>query len=161
MALTICNCFREMRDWKVEIQQMVRNFPLFCSEKKEDCLCWQYTIFEQISGKLGCLLFSKIIRKFWLKVKWNGNFCGNSDRKLQTTFRGRPLFPLRTERRKFPNHFLNFLVCSLSSADNNCGKSNWKWKASSRSVGLLFLGKLLPLFMARPNRFILTSSKHP
>ena len=141
---------------------MVRNFPLFRSEqKKRTTSVGSIQFLNRFSGKLGCLPFSKIIRKFWLKVKWNGNFCRNSDRKLWTTSRGTPLFPFGTERRKFPNHFLNFPVCSLSSADNNCGKSNWKWKASSRSVGLLFLGKLLPLFMARPNRFILTSSKRP
>ena len=33
------------------------------------------------------------------------------------TFRGTPLFPFGTERRKFPYHLLNFPVSSLSSAE--------------------------------------------
>ena len=34
---------------------------------------------------------------------------------------------LGTERRKFPYHLLNFPVSSLSSAENNYGKSKCKW----------------------------------
>ena len=37
-------------------------------------------------------------------------FSGNSIRKLWSTFRGTPLFPFGTERRKFPYHLLNFPV---------------------------------------------------
>ena len=88
-------------------------------------------------------------------------FSGNSVRKLWSTFRGTPLFPFGTERRKFPYHLLNFPVSSLSSAENNYGKSKCKWLAPFRSVGLLILEKPLPLFNARPNRFILTNGKHP
>ena len=54
-------------------------------------------------------------------------FSGNSVRKLWSTFRGTPLFPFGTERRKFPYHLLNFPVSRLSSAENNYGKSKCKW----------------------------------
>ena len=70
-------------------------------------------------------------------------------------YRGSPLFPFRTEQRKFPlikYHLLNFPVSSLSSAENNC-----KWQVPSRWAGLLILEKLLALFPGHPNRFILTN----
>ena len=38
-------------------------------------------------------------------------------------------------------HLLKFLVSNLSSAENNYGKSNCKWQAPFRSVGLLNLEK--------------------
>ena len=84
MALTICNCFQQMRDWKVENLANVKElFPLFRSEqKKRTTFVFSIQFLNRFSGKLGCLPFSKTIRKFWLKVKWNGNFCGKSDRKL-------------------------------------------------------------------------------
>ena len=60
MALTICNCFRQMRDQKVDIQQMVRNFPLFRSEqKKSTTSVGSIQFLNRFSGKLGCLPFSR------------------------------------------------------------------------------------------------------
>ena len=100
----------------------------------------------------------------------SGNFCLKSNgkvifreypvRKLNGTSRGTPLFPLGTEQRKFPYHLLNFPVSSLLSAENNYGKSNCKWYAPFRSVGLLILEKPLPLFNARPSQFILKNGRH-
>ena len=70
-------------------------------------------------------------------------------------YRGSPLFPFRTEQRKFhliKYHLLNFSVSSLSSAENNC-----KWQVPFRWAGLLIFEKLLSLFIGHPNRFILTN----
>ena len=96
--------------------------------EKEDYLCiGSLQCLTGFSGKLGCLPFVQKIRKFQLKVKWKGNFCGKSIRKLWTTSRSSPLFLFGTERRQLPYHLLNFPVSSLSSADNNNGKANCKW----------------------------------
>ena len=62
---------------------------------------------------------------------------------------------------KFIYHLLKFQVSSLSSSENNYEKSNSKWSAASRSVGLPILEKPLPLLKGHPNRFILTNGKHP
>jgi len=53
--------------------------------------------------------------------------------------------------------FSKFSCSSLSSAENNNEKSDYKWKALSRLVGLLILEKPLPFFNGHPNRFILTN----
>ena len=81
MVLTICNCFRQMRDWKVE---NLANVKELSDRNRKNRTTFEGSIqfLNRVSGKLGCLPFSKIIRKFWLKVKWKGNFCGKSDRKL-------------------------------------------------------------------------------
>ena len=70
-------------------------------------------------------------------------------------------FSIGTEWRKFPYHLQNFPIFSLSSAENIEGKSNCKWSAPFRSVGLVILENPLPLINACPNRIILTNGKHP
>ena len=54
-------------------------------------------------------------------------FSRNYVRKLWSNFKGTPLFPFGTERRKCPYHLINFPVSSLSSAENNSEKSDYKW----------------------------------
>ena len=50
----------------------------------------------------------------------------------------------------------------VSSTENNNRKLNFKWKAPSRSVGLLILENPLPLFnVVHPNRLLPTNGKHP
>ena len=60
MVLTICNFFRQMRDWKVENLANVKELSI--RTEKEDYLCSQYTIFDKFSGRLGCLLLVRINR---------------------------------------------------------------------------------------------------
>ena len=56
MALTICNCFRQIRDWKVENLANVKEHSTApIGAEKEDYLCRQYTIFEQIFRKIRVL----------------------------------------------------------------------------------------------------------
>ena len=56
MALTICNCFRQMRDWKVENLANVKELTTVpITTEKEDYLFRQYTIFEQIFRKIRVL----------------------------------------------------------------------------------------------------------
>ena len=76
---------------------MLRNLPLFRSQqKKRTTSVGSVQFLNRFSAKLEYLPFSKIIRKFWLKVKWNGKVCGKLDWKLQTTSTGRPLFSVRS-----------------------------------------------------------------
>ena len=81
---------------------MIRKFPLFHSEWKEEYLCrWCIvsTIFYNgFSGKLGCLPFSK---KMLLKMKWNiifflKNLFGNCRLPPEVVL----LFSFGTERKK-------------------------------------------------------------
>ena len=111
---------------------------------------------------IGCLPFSKKQHNFPLKVKWNSNFPESPfwNCRLPPDW-GSPLFLFGTEWQKFPYHLLNFSVSSLSSAENNYGKSNCKWQAPFLSVGLLISEKPLPVFNRHPHRFILTNGKHP
>ena len=56
MALNICNCFRQMRDWKVEnLANGYEISTVLFGTGKEDYLCSQYTIFEQIFQKIWVL----------------------------------------------------------------------------------------------------------
>ena len=55
----------------------------------------------------GAYHFSKKIRKFRLKVKWNSNSPENPG---WTTSRDTSLFPFGMERRKFPYHLHGFPV---------------------------------------------------
>ena len=64
---------------------------------------------NRFSGKLGCLPFSKIIRKFRLKVKWNKNFCGKSDQRFRVPPEVNLVF--RSER----NGKMSLPFCKLSS----------------------------------------------
>ena len=107
---------------------------------------------------------------YHLRARKSGNFGLKSNSR--ETF---PEIPIRNcgvpsevllERPKFSYHLLYVPVPSLSSNENNYRKSNSKWKAPFRSVGLLILENPLPLFKGRPkgrpNRFILTNAaKHP
>ena len=72
MALTISNsisfhCFRLMRDWKLEVLQMVRKFPPFHSERKKRSTSEGTPQFpNRISGKLPYHLTSnRDFRIFW------------------------------------------------------------------------------------------------
>ena len=104
----------------------------------------------------GAYHFAKKIRKFRLKVKWNSNFTENPFGNCRL-----PSEVVLFIRRKFLYYLVNFPVSSPSSAEHNYEKSNCKWWAPSRSVGLLTLEKPLPLYNGNPNRFILTNSKYP
>ena len=66
------------------------------------------------SGNFGLKSNGKVIFRKLRSEIWN-------------TFRDTPVFPFRTERRKFPYHLLNFPVSSLPSAENNYWKSKRKW----------------------------------
>ena len=68
-------------------------------------------------------------------------------------------FSVRNGTAEISLPFAKHSSSSLSSAESNYGKSNCKWWAPFPSVGLVILEK--PLFNARPNRFILTTGKHP
>ena len=94
---------------------------------------------KKLTAKAESSLQNQNQRKVWVLTIWRKNpeisvwsqmvrkFSRNSVRKLWNSFRGTPLFPFGTERRKFPYHLLNFPVSSLSSAKNNYGKSMCKW----------------------------------
>ena len=56
MALNICNCFWQMRDWKVENLANVKELATVpIATEKEDYLCRQCTIIEQIFRKIRVL----------------------------------------------------------------------------------------------------------
>ena len=64
MALSICNCFRLMRDWKLgnlANDKVISTVPF--RMEKENYLCRECTVsiifYNGFSGKLGCLPFSK------------------------------------------------------------------------------------------------------
>ena len=60
----------------------------------------------------------------------------------------------RTAKIEFPYHFLKSLK------ENNNGKSNWRWQAPFRSVGLLIFQKALPLFNGLRSKFVLTNGNY-
>ena len=109
----------------------------------------------------GCLPFNQKIQKFRLKVKLNSNFA-ESPFGIVDYLQRKSSFSVRdgTAEISLPSaKFSSFQ--SLISRKQLCGKSNFKWQAPSRSVGLLILENPLPLFNGHPNRFILTNGKHP
>ena len=110
-------------------------------------------------GKYRVLTIQEKQRNFLLKVKWNSNFLESPF--IYCRIPSEVVLFFRSERQKFPYHLLNFSVSSLSSAENNYGKSNCKWQAPFLSVGLLISEKPLPVFNRHPHRFILTNGKHP
>jgi len=85
-------------------------------------LCWP-RFFPACSLNFGPFYPPKKSGNFGLNS--NGKvISGNSSWKLWSTFKGTPLFPFGTERRKFSYHLVNFPVSSLSSAENNNKKSD-------------------------------------
>ena len=139
------------RVWTVRQVSILKNWREFRRSCKK---VMNFVCFPNIPGKLQqfhvrcCLPFSK---------KKSGNF-GWKSNETGTDFPENPFgncwLPLGTERRKCSHHLVNFPVSSLSSAENNYEKSNCKWQAPFRLVGLLIWNSHL-------NRFILTNVKLP
>ena len=78
MALTICSCFRQMRDWKVENLANGKDLStVLIRTEKEDYLCRQYAIFEQIFWKIRAFTIQQnnlkilVESEMELKFLWN------------------------------------------------------------------------------------------
>ena len=81
------------------------------------------------------------------KLGWKSNGLSNFPGNPFGNYRLPPDVVLfGTERKQFPYQFLNFPLSSPLLTQKNYGKSNCKWQAPSRLVGLPILEKLLQLF---------------
>ena len=75
MAVAICNCFRQMRDWKVENLANVKDLSTApIATEKEDYLCRQYTSFEQIFRKIKVLTIQQNYPKILVESEMERKF---------------------------------------------------------------------------------------
>ena len=82
-------------------------------------------------------IITKSMRALWLVNQLWVIVLTTKPPRDHTRQRYSSFFPFGTERRKFRYHLLNFPVSSLSSVENNYGKSTCKWYLKRHFVRLV------------------------
>ena len=153
MALTICssisrNCFRLMRDWKLESLANGKEISAipFRTEKEE--YLWGAYHLARKSGNFGLKSNGKVIfRKFRSEIveylqRYSSFSVRNGMAEISLPFAKLSRFQSLISRKQLRE----IEVQMVTAISFGC---------------FLILVKPLPLFNARPNRFILTNGKHP